>query len=51
MHKIKFKVKNKWFIFKINIFTNQMQNEKIQTLMNKIKYNLKILKPIKKMEH
>lgn len=29
MHKIKLKAENKWFIFKINKFTNQMENTKV----------------------
>ena len=32
MHKIKFNGENKWFIFKINKFTNQMENGKYKHL-------------------
>lgn len=32
MHKIKFKSENKWFIFKVNKFTNQMENGKYKSL-------------------
>lgn len=31
MHKIKFKAENKWFIFNISKFTNQMKNEKYKS--------------------
>ena len=37
MHKIKFKGENKWFIFKINKFTNQMENGKYKHLWIKLK--------------